>query len=692
MFLRGAHQAEVLGKRTVTARLTNPRFELLEELPSSSPGGISLYKARDAQLGAFILLRVIPDSAVTAPDRVLADVRQCIQDNELLSIPGVAKVVDCGRDTAIGEMYLAAEYVRGITLRERIRRVAPFSLTIATEIAAAIAETVAAAHRSGVVHGALSPSCIVLSPDSKARVTDFGLSRAAHAAFALEGPSGLEPYLDSRTRRDAPRSGDDIFALGVILFEMLTGSAPIPGEKTISARNANASVPTALEGIVQKATHADAASRYRDMGQMLADLQEVAEALKAGKPLTWSPLTAKPARAPRPSRAATAGSLTAAAAELEKEREIRYKEPANPLTIAVWVLLLFVVLGVLGVGYQAAKNFAVPNNVVVPNLIGKTVDDSRAIAKQLNFELVEGGSDYSTKWPENQIYKQDPQSGNEIKAGRPVTYFRSLGPRLLTVPDLKGMTKERAIQALEDASLPPPTVDEQYSASVQKGNVITQSLQSGTTTARGTIVSISVSKGAQPPDMPADVQASPVTPTQVNITWTASARAVTYSVTRREDGTDTVIVSALKSTQYTDSTAKPESVYYYMVTAFNSAGDSGPSDLVGATTPPILTESPTMPDTVHLTPPPDPSSDPPTAGDVNKQTQMRQFEIAFRVPRRPRGERHVQIELQDATGTFLVYDEHPTSGTEVNPPVTAFGNKITFRIFVDGKLVRQKTL
>ena len=692
MFLRGARQAEVLGKRTVTARLTNPRFELLEELPSSNPVGLSSYKARDAQAGTFVLLRIIPGTAVANPEAIAADVRHGMQDNEPLNSPGAARIVDGSRDAATGEIYIATEYVRGITLRERIRRVAPFSLTVATEIAAAIADTVAAAHRSGVVHGALSPSCVILSPDSKARVSDFGLSRAAHGAFSQEGPAGLERYMDPATRRDAPRSGDDIFALGIVLFEMLTGSTPLPGEKTISARNANASVPTALEGIIQKATHPNASLRYRDMGQMLDDLQEVSEALKAGRPLTWSPLTGKPARTPRPGRAESAGSLTAAAAELEQEREIRYKEPASALTIAVRVLFVIVVLGVIGLGYQGAKFLAVPNNVVVPNLIGKTVDDSRAIAKQQGFELVEGGSDYSTKWPENQIYKQDPPNGTEIKAGRPVTYFRSLGPRLITVPDLKGMTKERAAQALQDAGLPPPAIDEQYSGSVQKGVVITQSLPSGTNTARGTVVSLSVSKGPQPPDTPRDVQASPAGPAQVDVTWSAADRALTYNVNRIEDGTPNVIASGLKSTQFTDTTVKPSSSYSYTVSAVNAAGDSDPSEPALAITPPVVTSSPTMPDTVNLTPPQDTSGDTPGAADGNKQTQMRQFEIAFRVPRRPRGDRHVQFEVQDATGTTLVYDEHHPSGAPIDAPVTAFGNKVMFRIFVDGKLVKQKTL
>jgi hypothetical protein len=351
---------------------------------------------------------------------------------------------------------------------------------------------------------------------------------------------------------------------------------------------------------------------------------------------------------------------------------------------------------VIALAYFGSRFLAVPNDIVVPNLIGKTMDDARVIAKQQNFDLQVGGEDYSTKWPENQIYKQDPDAGAGIKAGRPVTVYRSLGPRLLTVPNLVGMTRERASQALQDASLPPlgdKSVTEEFSDSVQPGVVISQTIPAGTNTARGTIVAISVSKGPQPPDPPANVQANPSGPGEVDVTWTPSERATTYSVTRTQDGTPKIVASGLKGPQYTDLDVKPSSSYSYTVTASTASSQSSPSDPALAITPPAVTTPPSMPSTVDLTPPQDTAPGAADGGaESNKQTQMRQFQIAFRLPRHPRGERHVQFEVQDATGTTLVYDERHPAGDEINAPVQGFGNKVVLRIFVDGKLMKQKTL
>lgn len=680
----------------MTARLSNPRFEILEELPSPHPEILHVCKARDVEAGQVVLLRIASAEQAQRRGSLLPDARQAVQENELLESPHIARILNAGQPNPDGEIYLASQFVRGITLRERIRRVAPFSLAVAADIASSIAEGVSVAHQRGVVHGALTPSYIILSPEGQIRIADFGLTESAHQVFSPDA-AAIETYRDSQSRGRDARATDDIYSLGIILFEMLTGAPPPNAgrEQPVSPRSVNPGIPPALDGIILKAIHPDASLRYRDMARMLADLEEVRESLKSGRPLTWSPLATRAARTPRAGREAGAGPLTAAANELEEERETYYREPPSALTVAVRALLVIVVIGVIALAYFGSRFLAIPNDIVVPNLIGKTMDDARVIAKQQNFDLVVGGEDYSTKWPENQIYKQDPDSGTGIKAGRPVTVYRSLGPRLLTMPNLVGMTKERAIQALQDASLPAPTTTDEFSDSVQPGVVISQSIASGTNTARGTIVAVDVSKGPQPPDTPANVQANPSGPGEVDVTWAPSARALTYTVTRTQDGTPKVVASGLKGPQYTDLDVKPSSSYSYTITASNASSQSNPSDPALAITPPAVTSSPSMPSTVDLTPPTDnttAATDNGGATDANKQAQMRQFQISFRLPRRPRGERHVQFEVQDATGTTLVYDERHPAGDEIDAPVQGFGNKVVLRIFVDGKLMKQTTL
>ena len=419
----------VLGNPNLTARLSNSRFELLEELTSPNPDVLNVYKARDSETGQLVLLRLVSPSSTRGPRLLLQEISQIVTDNELLEHANIARIVGGGEFEPGGHLFVALQHVRGITLRERIRRVAPFSLAVATDIGIAIAEAVSFAHQNGVIHGALAPSRIVLSPEGHIRVTDFGFTASAADLFSPT-PAASGSYRDAAASGD-PTAGDDIYALGLILSEMLTGALPTVEDRKnmVSPKSSNPSVPAALEGIVLKALHIDPSVRYRDMAKLLADLQEVRDALKSGRPLTWSPLTARTARPPRGEK--ETGALRAAAEELEDERVERYREPPSALTVAVRTLLVIVIVGIAGLVYFGSKFFAVPGNVVVPNLVGKTVDDAAAMAKQQNFALVKDGEDYSTKWPENQIYKQFPDPGVEIKAGREVKYYRSLGPRLL---------------------------------------------------------------------------------------------------------------------------------------------------------------------------------------------------------------------------------------------------------------------
>ena len=324
------------------------------------------------------------------------------------------------------------------------------------------------------------------------------------------------------------------------------------------------------------------------------------------------------------------------------------------------------------------------------------------MAARQHFQLAERDPNtphYSAKWPENQIFEQDPPAGRTIKAGRDVTVVRSAGPPLLMVPDLSGMTQERALRALQDADLPSPNVTEDFSDTVPKGIVVSQQPAKRAMVARNTTVNFVVSEGKQPPDVPEDVAATPADPTTVTLTWKPAPRAESYTVTRTQGGDTRTVAQNLTATQVTDHGLTPANTYIYSVSAVNAGGSSGPSDPVTADTPPVVPVPPTLnPNTPAA---PDGSGDnggspdnppAPPDGSGNGSPRLRQFTITFRVPRRPRRQRHVQFEIQDALGLSQAFDEYRDPGSEVDAPVHAFGNRVTFRIFLDGKLARQQTL
>ena len=374
---------------------------------------------------------------------------------------------------------------------------------------------------------------------------------------------------------------------------------------------------------------------------------------------------------------------------------MREREPSAALGIALKALFVIAILGVIGLSWYATQFFAVPNDVQVPNLIGKTFDDAKRIAAQDHFNLVEStDSNYTDTMPENQIYQQDPPPNHTIKANKDVIVYRSRGPSRLTVPSLVGTMQDVATAALVKANIQVGSVTQDYNERVPAGVVISQSLEGGSKVDRNSAINFVVSKGKQPPDAPAEVQATASGLDKVDINWKAANRAEAYTVTRSLDGDVTTLPFSIKDTHFSDTGLNPETTYSYTITAVNSAGSSNPSDPALVTTQAKIEAPLVLPPDTTITLPPDvtpPPDQTPPISDHPGTTRLRQFTIVFPVPRHPRRTRHVQIEIQDTTGTNLVYDENHEPGEDVSAPVQGIGNKVTFRIFLDNKLVKQQT-
>jgi hypothetical protein len=683
----------------LSAEVIDSRYEIIEPLPRTETDSSRIYKARDNSEERVVALKVISRSAISTSDPNLAarlsDVAGqaiALEDVKRLEHPNILRLYDYGNLESSGDFYVASEYLRGITLQERIRRVAPFSLAIATDIAAAIAEALNYAHHQGVVHGDLTPANVVLSPEGQIKVGDFMAHPLPDEAVGSAGFDAL--------------TAKDVYELGGIIYQMLTGLAPTPdGDSLVSAVEHNPNVPPALDGIVQKAMHPVPAQRYPSAAALLADLRAVSDALRSGKPLAWSPLADK--RVQRPPAVAAPPPSTAPpvieAPELKVAQKARpveedddryiddFKEPPNVIGIIVKVLLVLGLMAVAFFSWKLTQFIAVPNDVVVPNLIGKTFEEASRIAEHDHFNLVEGGADYSSKWQENQIYRQEPVSGRSVKAGKDVVVYKSLGPKTLTVPDLVGMGEDRALRTLQEAGLPVGKRTEEYSQAAEKGNVISQQPLKSAQVPRGMPIDYVVSKGKEPPEKPEGLEAHATGPNSIDITWKPAPHAETYTVVRTLDGETKIIAQDLKDTHLTDSGLSPNTDYTYTVTSKNNIGESDSSDAISAVTEASPDEQPVISPDIKVVPP---SADTPPSGAGGGDSappRMRQFTIRFRVPVNLKGTHHVQLEVQDATGTNLVYDETREPGDWVNTPMNAFGNKVVFRVYLDGKLIKQQT-
>jgi serine/threonine-protein kinase len=393
--------------------ILNNCYEVMERL--SDGACFQTFKARDHVQNRMVALKLLRNefgAQKTMRDRVTAEGNAV---KELIH-PNIARVYESVSTETTA--YVASEYVRGMNLKERLRRAASFPLAVAVDIAIVIAEALEFAHERGIAHGDLRAQNILISVEGQVKVTDFGLGRVLTSSEGERFPSLRRvPYMSPEVAEGKPPTpASDIYSLGVILYEMLTAILPFEGDTSISvalklARDPavspsriNTGVPPALDGIVLKAMQKDPARRYRSIGAMLKDLRAAQEALRFGKSLNWTPKDSR-------------------IAEIEEEEEI---PPAvSAISTINKVLLAVVVIGLGTVGMLIwTLLFRSNPDVHVPALVGMY----RTTALQQIDEIglkPHVNEEYNSKYAEGQVFKIYPLAGTGVKPGGDISVWIS---------------------------------------------------------------------------------------------------------------------------------------------------------------------------------------------------------------------------------------------------------------------------
>jgi serine/threonine-protein kinase len=509
----------------VIGRILDQRYEILERLGA---GAITQsFKARDRLHNRLVTVKV--PHAVFAEDEAFHQaLRQGAAEAALLTHPNIARLWGVGE--ADGGLYLVYEYVRGIHLKERIRRIAPFTLSVAVDFGIAIGEALQHAHAAAIVHGDLRPHNVIVSPEGELKVTDFGMALALSASqqAATANLAKAVHYQAPEQAAGAPVGiPTDIYALGVSLYEMLTGSVPIPGDNPIqvamrcqtepppSAMRVNPGVPRALDGIVLKAMQREVGERYASVGDMLADLRTVRDALRFGRTLTWSPLDrasappatqvsagVEPPRArpasPRPPEQAESRPESGTKGATLKSSPAQDDRVPPALKVALLAVLgVIVVAVVVGLGVFMAT-FRKPEEKRLPQLVGMKLEDARLAAEKVNVRLVP-----YEEWNDAEpgtIFKSEVEAGRIVPPGHSVRVWVSKGSRMVWVPQLTNLSKDEAEAALTKAGLTLGTVDRAFSDRVPLDYVISQEPRKGERVPRGTAVNLVMSDGPKETD------------------------------------------------------------------------------------------------------------------------------------------------------------------------------------------------
>ncbi|MCU1691546.1 MAG: protein kinase [Frankiales bacterium] len=489
----------------LVGRLLDGRYRLDSALARG--GMATVYTATDTRLDREVAVKVMHRALADDPDFVARFTREA-KAAARLSSPEVVSVFDQGTDAATGLAYLVMELVRGGTLRDLLRAQGPQSPARAVALLEPVLRALAAAHASGLVHRDVKPENVLLGDDGRIKVADFGLARAVEAS-TLTATTGLlmgtAAYMAPEqvdTGASDPRS--DVYAAGVVLFELLTGTPPYGGDShvRVAYRHVHEDVPapsTLLEGLpsgldelVVRATRRDPAARPADAGAFLAELRAVREDLpvvpaQATRPTLLVPRPEVPPAPPAPAPAVDDVDDTAVPA-----RRRRRRGPRLALAVA-----LAAALALGGGWWLGARSTPVPS---VVGLTG-TVAEQRLEAAGFTVATTQA---YSETVPAGGVVDQAPDGREDARSGSRVRVVLSKGPDRRALPTLVGMSQEAATEAVTRAGLRVGTVTRAFS-SRQVGEVVAVGGRPGALLRPGSPVNLTVSKGVELLTVPSTV-------------------------------------------------------------------------------------------------------------------------------------------------------------------------------------------
>ena len=509
------------------------RYRIIKQI---GRGGMAdVYLAKDLILdGEEVAVKVLRTNYQTDPIAVARFQREARAMADL-DHPHIVRITDIGEED--GQQYLAMEYVAGLDLKRYIKEHYPLSNEEAVRIMGQILLAMRLAHAKGIIHRDLKPQNILLTPDGTAKVTDFGIAVAFAETSLTQTNSmlGSVHYLSPEQARGSKATiQSDIYAMGIIFFEMLTGHIPYDGDSAVtialqhfqkplpSVIAENPSVPQSLENVVIKATAKKLTDRYQTVSEMYVDLLSSLSYNRRNEPKLVFEDTSKVDTKTLPK--ISQSTLTAIPKVQPKEESPQNQKPTQKATsketvakpvkkrrfkARYLVILASFILVLASLFWIVSKT---PATVEIPNVAGQTVAEAKEKLKKANFEIGEEKSEASDTVEEGRVIRTDPDAGSSRKEGIKVNLIISSGQQSFKIGNYIGRNSTDVIAELKGKKVPENLIKvvEEESSETEAGLVMRQSLPEGTTydLSKATEITLTVAKKVTSVPMPSYIGSS----------------------------------------------------------------------------------------------------------------------------------------------------------------------------------------